>query len=554
MASHDAFSRPEGDHHKRSKSSVIRTFMHKRTQSKGEGLSPQRPNFSLDIQRKNLEDAMVFSPGDTTNPRALGELQNFQNQAPPSPPKKSKDEERSATGKSLHKKTFSTISLKSLTGRDEDKQNKFQEERPLQPKKTKSSRNLAALLSRPKSSKDLAKMRAEEEAKAAKDKENQTPSNSSSSEPTPPIYAQFSSQTFVLQPSGGKFVEDQIELYTPHQYSPSKQRNFYGGPGSQPTLTRQDDTRRPLSTSKPQLPHSFSTNEVGTELREQNPAPRQGKGQKSLQDSNAGLKSFAARASQQDRNMVSKSRPQSFIAKQNNSCSSTSTGHSQDSAASTDMDPETVEREFEAMLSRRNIPENQKAKMYSIAFSLKVDLIRQDRAEISAGSHDRPGTNSSSESKASEEEADAVEKSSKRPRSRTFTLSRAHKSSETMSSTKKSRPESSIMGHSRTKSSENVSNTSRSLTSAGAAVASTLIAKAKGQLPDDFVNYLRKAQKPELVEVGKLHKLRLLLRNETVAWTDSFIGLGGMIEIVGLLHRTMEVEWRYVSPFIRFNF
>jgi hypothetical protein len=60
------------------------------------------------------------------------------------------------------------------------------------------------------------------------------------------------------------------------------------------------------------------------------------------------------------------------------------------------------------------------------------------------------------------------------------------------------------------------------------------------------VTYLRKNQKPELVEVGRLHKLRLLLRNETVAWTDEFVGHGGMEEIVGLLHRTMEVEWRYV--------
>lgn len=64
------------------------------------------------------------------------------------------------------------------------------------------------------------------------------------------------------------------------------------------------------------------------------------------------------------------------------------------------------------------------------------------------------------------------------------------------------------------------------------------------QGPLDYVNYLRKVQQPELVEVGKLHKLRLLLRNETVAWTEEFIRQGGMQEIVGLLHRIMEVEWR----------
>jgi hypothetical protein len=85
---------------------------------------------------------------------------------------------------------------------------------------------------------------------------------------------------------------------------------------------------------------------------------------------------------------------------------------------------------------------------------------------------------------------------------------------------------------------------SKSFAASGATVAQTLVGKAKGQLSDDFVAYLRKVQRPELVEVGRLHKLRILLRNETVAWTDEFIGLGGMEEIVGLLHRTMEVEWR----------
>lgn len=70
------------------------------------------------------------------------------------------------------------------------------------------------------------------------------------------------------------------------------------------------------------------------------------------------------------------------------------------------------------------------------------------------------------------------------------------------------------------------------------------ITRPQSALPDDFVAYLRKIQDPTLVEVGRLHKLRLLLRNETVAWVDSFISLGGMSEIVDLLHRIMAIEWR----------
>jgi len=47
-----------------------------------------------------------------------------------------------------------------------------------------------------------------------------------------------------------------------------------------------------------------------------------------------------------------------------------------------------------------------------------------------------------------------------------------------------------------------------------------------------------------LVEVGKIHKLRILLRNESVQWTDAFVKKGGMDEIAQLLHRIMKLEWR----------
>lgn len=62
--------------------------------------------------------------------------------------------------------------------------------------------------------------------------------------------------------------------------------------------------------------------------------------------------------------------------------------------------------------------------------------------------------------------------------------------------------------------------------------------------PSDYISYLRGNQDPSKVEVGRLHKLRILLRNETVAWVDSFISQQGMAEIVGLLNRIMAIEWR----------
>lgn len=62
--------------------------------------------------------------------------------------------------------------------------------------------------------------------------------------------------------------------------------------------------------------------------------------------------------------------------------------------------------------------------------------------------------------------------------------------------------------------------------------------------PADFVHYLREVQKPEIVKIAKLHKLRLLLRNETVSWVDQFVWEGGMDEVIELLYRILAVEWR----------
>jgi len=67
---------------------------------------------------------------------------------------------------------------------------------------------------------------------------------------------------------------------------------------------------------------------------------------------------------------------------------------------------------------------------------------------------------------------------------------------------------------------------------------------AKAVKADEFIAYLKKTTRPQDVEVGKLHKLRLLIRNETVDWVDNFIQDGGMTELVALLHRIMVIEWR----------
>ncbi|KAG9235903.1 armadillo-type protein [Amylocarpus encephaloides] len=523
-----AFPLPENYQHKRGKSSVLKTLMHKRTPSAGEAL-PSPTDYFVASPAYEHGPNLPFLPSDHPHHhRALGELQqNQQTHAPPSSPKKSKDAKRPTTGedgsyKSLHKKTLSSISLKSLSGKDSEKQSKSKVPKPDKPKKVKSSTNLATLLSRPKSSKSL-KKQAEDEA---------------AHDSRPPIYAQFSSDAFTRQPLGGKFLEDQIDLYTPEQYSPGKQRNFYEGQGTQPSLARRDESQRPKSTY---LPSTFSIQDISRKNSKESRPSSTEITRKVSGETRPGFerKTMTSTANPEK---AAPSRGQRALA----ALSSLGNGQSKCSWSPTDatLDDKDIDRAFEAMLERRNIPENHRAKMRGLDIAVKKDFVRQDLEETTAAKKGKNGSQSSNSSAdATSGSYDVPEVKSRRPRSRTFTLSRGS-SKEPPSPTKKTKPEGTMSRHGRKQSSESVQGESRSPTTGAAAVAQTLIAKAKGQLPDDFVSYLRKNPKPELVEVGRLHKLRLLLRNETVAWTDEFIGQGGMEETVALLHRIMEVEWR----------
>ena len=180
-----------------------------------------------------------------------------------SSPKKSidiHDDNVKSTG--LHKKTKSSVSLKSLMGNEKSKMPKPkspEREEVRSMKKSKSSTSLSALLLRPKSSKGCKP----EDSRRKKDKENQTPPNSANEAP-PPIWAQFATQQ-ILEPTtttkiplnDRKNFADEIALYTPRDYSPSKQRNFHDY--EQPTLSRQTEPKpRPKSALTPSNPSKTS--------------------------------------------------------------------------------------------------------------------------------------------------------------------------------------------------------------------------------------------------------------------------------------------------------
>ncbi|PQE16871.1 gtpase binding rid1 protein [Rutstroemia sp. NJR-2017a BBW] len=507
-----SFPYPESFHTKRPKTaSVLKAFIHKRTPSEGSTLSPASPppHDGVFVASPSFEQMTSCYSHDYTHDRALTDIAQNQ-QSSLSPLKTTKEGLRPKSGidgRGLHKKTLSVLSLKSLASptKDADKSASVREGKGKKPKKTKSSTNIVNLLSRPKSSKSL-RLDVELAVRNSKDKENRTPDCSSpvpDSASQPPIYSQFSSEMFAKQPLGGKFLEDQIDLYTPDNYSPSKQRNFCNEQNTQPSLTSRDGSIRPHSTY---LPSSFSIQDIHR-------------------------KSGDNRFSIDTHRRVSDEKRQS--------CDVRTSGESRPSfqrASTSTSSLQTTSSKRGSRVMAAVSTFTAKARGAEAQQTLAQTPIPTPIAAAAKATRP-PSTGSDSSGEGAKEDEATSTKKKKRPRSRTFTLSRSGSKERVAAKDKKS--EGTIVNK---KSQESMKEGNRSLTSASAAVAQNLIAKAKGQCPDDFVSYLRKVQKPELVEVGRLHKLRLLLRNETVAWTDTFIRQGGMEEIVGLLHRTMEVE------------
>lgn len=469
-------------------------------------------------------------PGYQRQPRALEELQhNHQDQSGPRSQKNYQDD---STPSSPTKSGFATISLKSLAVKEAAKLGKAKENgssSPTKPKKSKSATNLAGLLSRPKSMKSL-KKQSEEAARLAKDKENRTPPSSVTAESMapPPIFAQFTRQVQPVQ-------RPSLDV------SRNNHGNFATSSNSPST-----DEKRPVLKQRPrsfQPPYVSRIEEQRTSYFE-DPTPGRSKenerkatstwGRGSQDTGRSGLLGVFPGMGSRTKPATTLSEPANVPPEQRA------------------IDPKDIDKHLEAMLDRRNIPENQRYKMRNLNDTIKMEFIRQDWAE-SAAKGEATGANDGSDSSMNAG-GDDDSKNKKTSRGRTLTLSRAAnkdkdgKDKQSSSPTKKTKGAGTLGRHLRSRSTDSVTSTDGSRpasSNSGSNIASGFLAKVKLQQgPLDYVAYLRKVQKPELVEVGKLHKLRLLLRNETVAWAEEFISEGGMREIVGLLHRIMEVEWR----------
>src|SRR3569833_2259909 len=519
-----------GRGHQRTKSSVLKSFIHRRNNSDGSALPPSLSAPANPLGNDNTlayrlyDGPLAMAPQDpTTHARALEELQqNQQDHQLPRPPKKS-GEYRHDGRTSPIKSTFANVSLKASPVKEPAKITKEKETSPVKPKKTKSVTNLATLLYRPKSIKNLHKLATDDSIRTCKDKENRSPPSSLTTDAgvAPPIYAQFCTDPAARQ-----------------QSNPALPYNHPVDPFTVPSdgaAKTSDGPRVDEVILKPR-PKSFLPPYVSRYEPPAQPASGSDRSpKKSRKEGTSGQRSSTWGKKEKS------PRPKILTA---------FPGLTQKSkaaiveAAGPVIDAKDIDGHLEALLDRRNIPENQRYKMRNLTSTIKMEFIRQDWAETQAKKLGRPVSHDSAVSAdgaaGSDQEKQAKTKHS---RVKSLTLSKGGSKTTPTSPTKK-KAEGTLGRHLRTKSSESVV-IERPSSSSGTASNTGILSKLKNhQAPNEFVSYLRKVQKPELVEVGKLHKLRLLLRIETVAWTEDFFRQGGMKEIVGLLHRIMEVEWR----------
>jgi hypothetical protein len=268
---------PEVGHKRNKSSSMLKSIVsktHKRTPSDGMALKQNQPVNSPYMPASSCQAPLLPPDHPHSQMRPTTRIENIPINLPS--PQKSQDNTTSRP-KSLHKKTLSSVSLRTLAKKEEKPKDKksMDVRRPREgemladkPKKSKSSTNLAAMFGKGRS-----KERSQSPVKQPRDQENTTPPNSASAQAPsrPPIWAEFSSTPLqevtttsrVPLNDQRRSIEEEIELYTPQQYSPSKQRNFfdYGQPSLQQRPAAKERPKSmvvPKSTSPASLLETFT--------------------------------------------------------------------------------------------------------------------------------------------------------------------------------------------------------------------------------------------------------------------------------------------------------
>ena len=474
--------------------------------------------------------------------------------SPPQPKKVPlKDESSTSTRPPMHKKTGSTTSLKGfLLGReksnDDCTSSKDEAIKPAKPKKSKSSTNLASLLKK-RSKKDL----------KSEDKNEEIRTPPSPTKVSTPIWAQFATQASDSQDGSTQFpamFARPSTSYTPPLTPQTYSDQHVAGPGQiQSYFDIDSELRMP---QRPYLEKRGSRSSIFTEELHNDTNTRPNSMDLSQPRPDCSRQQSSESASSAKEKDITRSRSESPVKSKSRMFDALSAfnikprrGHDQVESEDTNRRNENhmqeVDSAFENVLGRYDIPQNLRDHMRNLKPEVKAGLVKGERIgsgsstgeeRLSARSRD---SNDDASIKDKDKENDGRRSRSRsRPRSRVFSMSKRSKDSTSNKPDEPSRPRSKSRPKSADISSRPLSIISNMSTTSLAAPPSN----DGTSTPGDFIHYLREVQKPELVEVGKMHKLRILLRNETVQWTDVFVKKGGMDEMAQLLHRIMRMEWR----------
>jgi hypothetical protein len=434
-------------------------------------------------------------------------------------------------------------------------------------KKSKSSTSISAMFGKMnRSSRDLSY--APQQQAQPHGKENTTPPDSGIEPADTPIWAQFASadnntSRTSEENKSTRSVQDEIDRYTPQDYSPGKQRNFNG------TTTARQPSLRPAAKQRPHstiivptdgfigaLSRKVSSARSSMEIRRSEDSARR-ISKDELRNPVDRPKLTHRHSERSDRKISGSSTEQAPVKEKLNimkrgarvmAAVAALQGTPKSTAGKEEavLDPKTVDREFEAVLASRNVPEPMRERMRTLTLRVKADFVRQDQGASKTADGTAANTPQSvalNDEAEQRQQAEDDSKSTKRSRarSRTFTFSKGDKRGDT-SPSKKPRE--------RSKARPMAINIPKGQSTSDLTTPTTPTGASWGRrghatpAVSEYISYLKKTQDPKKVEVGRLHKLRILLRNETVAWVDGFVSQGGMAEVVSLLHRLMTIEWR----------
>ncbi|KAH8149459.1 uncharacterized protein LAJ45_06539 [Morchella importuna] len=367
-------------------------------------------------------------------------------------------------------------------------------------------------------------------------------------------------------------TEELVKKYTPSEYTPASQRNFYK-PNEQPTLVPKNTTnsiakQRPKSAYIPSL--EASTGHSADSPRRTSLELREGWEKKRPDASKDGSGSSSSK---------------------NSSTSSQGSLKSEKTGAGLDL--AGIDIAFEALLDSRGVPTNMRDRMRSLDIRVKQEFIRKEaQMEKSAEKNTasfagmgifgkRPQTSHNMKTEARPKSSKGLDVSppappspvkKARPRSRTF-VGTSREKEHSSTTTAPSSP-------AKKKTAEVAPPLEKSMRVKGVIFPPVTAASAMNNgptpqvmvatlIPEEWVEWLEEAGIPKNmgnkmfaedidgkgpsgsgergmkdVEVAKLHKLRLILRNERLKWVEKFVELGGMQAVWGVLERVLGVEWR----------